>query len=394
MNQLISEKPADWIWSEILPEYKEALQRTTELYFYDRYICSLDDERFKRFFTSCINLYGGQFLNMYNIQIKEFDPSISRTYSETVKDLLDRKRDLINTLNNIRTNDLTNTDTINKLQTNNLTDNETKTHTQTNNLSKKNEGASTQTNNLKDTTVGTNTQTNNTTQEVNYTGDDTTMNSHNTTRTDNLTNETNGYDRTLASDTPQSMVNPSTSGNPENISWEYASGLSDNIRKNRETNKGTVQDDGTDDSTVSYNSTDTTTNTGTIENSQDVTRNSTGTITHDQNLTELNTGTVKNDETNNSTNSGTIKNEDNITSKNTGTITDEGSNNEDETLKDTRNIVRDITETNEALQDLYIRYYKFVDRSNAFMWIRKKIELCFLSIFKEEDESEGWCFIP
>lgn len=102
---------------------------------------------------------------------------------------------------------------------------------------------------------GKNTSTNNTTNTLNTTvettsngtgtstgdGTSTTTDSGENTRTDDTTTSNTGNTRTLNSDTPQSMVNADTTGNPETISWTYASNLQDNIQNTQSKNTGTVK---------------------------------------------------------------------------------------------------------------------------------------------------------
>lgn len=53
-----------------------------------------------------------------------------------------------------------------------------------------------------------------------------------------LTTTTNDYDRNLMSNTPQSIVSSSTTGNPDSINWTYATELRDDIKKGSKTDSG------------------------------------------------------------------------------------------------------------------------------------------------------------
>lgn len=106
------------------------------------------------------------------------------------------------------------------------------------------------------------------TSTSNETGNQNSVNESN----DNSKTNSNGYNRALTSDMPQSNVSASTVGNPDSITWTYASGLRDTIDKNDESSNSTIN---TNDTTTSEretqtkntgNTTETRTNTGTTTN--------------------------------------------------------------------------------------------------------------------------------
>lgn len=90
------------------------------------------------------------------------------------------------------------------------------------------------------------------TQTVDGTGNSSVDNS-----SDNI-NKQNGYNRQLVSDTPQSIVNASTTGNPSDINWTYASNLTDNIIDNTTSDNGSSTTDTryTDSTDSNLNTTD------------------------------------------------------------------------------------------------------------------------------------------
>lgn len=122
----------------------------------------------------------------------------------------------------------------------------------------------------------TDSSTGNTTSDTTSSQDSTTTvtGGSDTTVTDNTTRTTTNThdDRTVHSDYPQSVVNAGTSGNPDVMSWTYASNSDDNHGGSTDTTKNT----GTTTTDVSSNSS--TKVTGTVDG--DITTNTTGSVTH------------------------------------------------------------------------------------------------------------------
>lgn len=147
------------------------------------------------------------------------------------------------------------------------------------------------TNDLKKTSGGTvstettvdSSNSNGGTVTVESSGNSKTTNNLMTENTGNSSGTTTNNGRTLTSDTPQSIVNASTTGNPDDITWTYASGLQDDISKG----------------TTSENSTSTAKNTGTVD-----TENGGTVTTTDTTHTDV-SGTTNTSTTNDNTTSDT-----------------------------------------------------------------------------------------
>lgn len=164
------------------------------------------------------------------------------------------------------------------------------------------------------------------------------------TATNEATNASTGFNRTLQSDTPQSNVLPETTGIDTPISWKYASDLSDGYNKD--------------------NSTSNTTSNSTNE----TTLNGSNTRTGSES-TETNTSIQSNTET--GSNTGTVKN------VGTSTITgnDSGNNSNDG--------------RNTNIANLLVEWKEYVYKQlNAFRWLIDQLETCFISVYDEENEED------
>lgn len=174
-------------------------------------------------------------------------------------------------------------------------------------------------------TTGTDTTTRNKTGSVEGATGSTTTGSNK----GDSTVTTDAYGRNLYSNNPQSIVNGSTTGNPDDIEWTYATELRDQI------DKGTVS---TEDTGSNTSKTDGTTETSTVENETDklvLDRNEkmTDNRVEDRTTHETNTATTttKNDSTSTvdttRANDGTSETLNEVTATSTEKDSKSGSNN-------------------------------------------------------------------
>lgn len=150
-----------------------------------------------------------------------------------------------------------------------------------------------------------------------------------TTNTSNETANT-GENRTLVSDMPQSIVNASTTGNPADITWKYATNLQDNILNTKNT------------------TTDETTNTGTVDTTNETTSSGTNnsTVTGTGDSTETLSGTSK------------------TTTTGDSTVTNTGENN---AVMDVKSTTQDNTSDTHAVNSIDVGYGNLQTTVNAFL---------------------------
>lgn len=321
--------PPGWLWTGVNPLFTNLIKTNVETYFYDRFINSIKDENFKRFFTIYANTYEKTFMDKYEIYVKSIDPITARQYHEQYDNTTTRDNRHNTTTTNKQTNNLTNDST----RTDNL-------HTVTNNNVTREDNLS---------------QLNSHTGTVDIEHND--MNE----RTDNLSQTTDTNTKNLHSDMPQSNVADSTTGFP-NVTWTYASDMQDQKNQSTTHNTGNQSNDSHGNNTTTYNDDVDISNTGTQNITTDTSTDNTGT---QQNIAK-NTGTIDNNGTNNLT-------------------IDDNEHNQG---------TRDIKEQNQTETDLYEKYFSYLDNSNVWTWLYKKLDVCFLSILSMEDEDyyePGYC---
>lgn len=279
-------------------------------HFESRRIGQLDGDMFRRFFSTHYKENKEFYQKMFDEAIKVVDIDGWNQYSEEVEETGHAEGNRTGTVDSSDTgtigieHDTTvkRTGTVTSEDNGSVarTINEESTHS--NNTS----ANGTTTNDLTDTSTSSGTTSN--------------------TTTNNLETTESGYNRQLVSDTPQSIVDASTTGNPANISWEYASGLTDSITNNTVENTGTVAVSGSDETegTVKRTGTVTTEDTGTdagttttTGNNSDVTE-TTGTITND--LDDSTTGT----DTTTRNLAGTVSSNENDSTDNNRNVTRSG----------------------------------------------------------------------
>lgn len=272
LNQLIAEKGTEWLTEKmdmktVTAEQIEFIWREVPVYYGYRYLCTDDIEKW-RYYLGRVALSNRQrfFYQLQDFNPYDFEHDTTRTLDETYQ--------------NINENNLT--------------------RDVSRNNDEKHDGNVTQ-----NTSV------------------DSTGNS-NTDGTNENTNKVDGYNRQLVSNTPQSNVSASTTGNPADINWTYASNLADSITNN------TTTDNGTNTSETRY--TDTT----------------------DSNLTS----------------------KDNRTINRTGSekVTDNGTN------KD--NSVRNIKERGVSNTQLWSEYIEYLQKYNYYQFLLDLYDTVFLSSYE------------
>lgn len=169
---------------------------------------------------------------------------------------------------------------------------------------------------------------------------------------DKVDSTNNDYDRTLSSDTPQSIVDASTTGNPTSINWKYATNLKDDIRKGTNST--------TDVKTATGKETDTTT-----QSDKNIANNSSTDVASS---TKDNTGT----DTVVETKSGTVN------KTNTGTDSKAKTGN----LKDIDVVTSTKSAKHGSNADLIEKAYLLADRMNATQFLINRLEKYFLSTYE------------
>lgn len=334
----MTEKGTEWVYQGVSSNLVAIVQGPISDWFYSRYLCTEDEDKFQRFFKRELNLAENRFLKLYDVQMQEINPLLTRQFKETVA----------GTSKNTGNEQTTGNDTY----SGGVTTTKDETLARSGDTSRTTSGGdtSTTTNNL---TEQTNSQGTSTNTETRDTQDTTTYNTTDTTTTD-------GYGRNLFSDTPQSNINASTTGNPDNITWEYATNLTDNIQNSTVTDKmtgdnevagtGTIKNDG---SSTGQN---TTTNSGTVTTETELNT----TETTDVNLNDKTTGTTTVTDTRKKDSTGSVTRTDNNESNTSRTVEEQG----------------------DSAQNLFREYYSFLLDSNAWEWLLDRIDRCFLSTYE------------
>lgn len=113
---------------------------------------------------------------------------------------------------------------------------------------------------------------------------------------DDTTVTTDAYGRNLYSNNPQSIVNATTTGNPDDIEWTYATELRDQIDKGTVTTAGTGSNTSKTDGTSETSSVENGTDQLTLDRNEKMTDNRVEDTTNHE--TSTSTATTKNDGTN------------------------------------------------------------------------------------------------
>ena len=192
------------------------------------------------------------------------------------------------------------------------------------------------------------------TAESNSTATNEFSNSDSGTRTDNLTQTDNTTDKTrsLHSDTPQTNVSAATSGGvDDNITWTYASDLTDGYShaQNTTTNTGTQSTSGS--------------SSGSGEN--------TSQTESETNNTQTGTETTEGTKTKQETGSGTE------------TTTKTGSNNGNE---DTEEQLEG--RAGHLVSEILDDWARYIKKTDAFLWLCEELERCFMPnlLYGEDDD--------
>ncbi|MCM1439815.1 MAG: hypothetical protein NC131_11540 [Roseburia sp.] len=208
------------------------------------------------------------------------------------------------------------------------------------------------------------------------------------TRTPELTTETkrNGTDttvsnstangRNLTSDTPQSIVNASTIGNPELQSWKYASGMVDSNATNK--TDTTLTRDTTDTQNTTGSETNVTEKEGSVDTDT--------TTTYDTNLKVTNN--LEDDSTTNSDRSSSLSGTEKITDTSTRTSkeTDSSTYSKNSKGDETRNLSKDNENPYRILSDKYELFLKHM-RKPLYLVI-DKCEKLFFNEYVDERRME------
>lgn len=380
------------IWLEKRLNYEKAFQAWTSVYTNSNTSSLFDD----------VPIFS-EYYKTYSATMEK--ESISNSKNDTIfnRSTSDDTTTDINNQNILEaTQTTTGTDstdhTGNNVNTGTKTGTETNLHTGTNTNTNNSTSDTTTThngNNVTDVT-GESTDNNTTTTNTDNTTDHTGNNTNNVVNesTDNTTNNSetteNGShtssNRNLFSDTPQSIVNADTTGNPESISWQYATNLQDTIYKDtnnknsnisstiENTNNSTSNTTSVIDETTSLigkttstyegtaNTTSKTTNnidedttSNTTANTTDTTEyNETNTLTHD--TTDKNTMVI--DENSTTTVNTTVENNSTDTQTNKTTSNNTGSEESTQGITSSNNL--NDTDTHESTEVMYSKLIELV----------------------------------
>lgn len=341
-------------YSEWVTQNPTLLQERTELdpatiealtdWFGLRYLC--DDDHFSVFFTREINMLQWQYDQMRRLESVQFDPMVSQYMERWANRTGDDTH-------NIQTN----TEGTNKQET-----------TGTNN------GTSTSTPGVTETTETVsrpNTTTTTTgTSEGTTSGNSTTEG--NTKEANGGTSETTGSTQSKTRNHALSGVLPDSStygtgtaagedGMPNVLNWTYASGQTGSVGSDDSTtgNKTTTSNEGSGESSTTVDSTATTNTESTSTTAVSGTDTTETTTTRSGSDSTVNQGTT----------SGTVD------GQTTGKSTEQGSNSFSHTDKEIS------TGRGEAPQDMLDRARSYILKMNAFDWLRKQLDSCFLGVY-------------
>lgn len=338
LSEAISKMGTAWLFNNVTNDIAPEVRANLVDWFEYRYLCCEDANRFQHYFRRELNLSAKRFNRLYEAQLMEIDPLLTRKLKEQ-----------ITANSNVTTAE---TSDSNDTYGGTVTDSGNVRATNSNNSQNKTSGGDKTTTTSDTTTSNEGSSTTTATESSDTNG---------ATRSDNTSrNEAHAYDRQLFSDTPQSNVSASTSGDPGDIRWTYATNLTDNISKS--TNTDTTNTTGENSSHTAGNSTTEQTNTDTTDtNATSTTRTELGAVSTatGSSTTETTTGNTTTDNRTKDTTAERNRNE-------TGSNTTE----------------RTASEQTEAAQDLLRRYYSYVLDTNAFEWLLSQLETCFLSLYE------------
>lgn len=351
----------------------EATIGAIEDWFGFRYVC--DNKKFTRFFTREIALHKWQYEQMVRLESVDFDPMVSnyverwvnRTGSDT------HKGDSTDTVDT--TVDTTNSGTTNGTSTPGVTETRTSEHKL--GTSQTTADSSTETPNLTTTAIGssdgTGSDTNDTTTDVTGSSDTTTTNKH--------TGSNNTSDKQLQGVLPDSTTY-GNGGMPASLQWQYADSQSEGVH--------TGSDESTDNGSVGVTNSGKTTVNGsgstTTHSDSESTTKQTGTNTREGTTTVTNSGTNNDKETITRTGS------DNTTQtvSGTGKSTTSGMNTRADSAENTfEHTDKEIaTGRSQAPQEMLDRARSYFLKMNAFDWFRKRLDICFLNVYNDEEGGE------
>lgn len=341
-------------YSEWVAQNPTLLQEKTELdhatiealtdWFGLRYLC--DDDHFSVFFTREINMLQWQYDQMRRLESVQFDPMVSQ-YMERWAN---------------RTGDDTHNVESNAEGTNkqNTTGTTSGTSTTTPGVTETTETVS------RPNTTTTVTGTSAGTSEGNGSSESTTKDASGGTIDTTGSSQSNSRNHSLSGVLPDSSTyGPGTAagedGMPNELNWTYASGQNGSVGSDDSTtgSKTTTSNDASGES--STNTTDSTRTNTESTSTTEVSGTDTTEVTHSR--------TGKDSTENQSTNEGTV------TGENTGKTTEQGTNTFSHTDKEIS------TGRGEAPQDMLDRARSYILNMNAFDWLRKQLDSCFLGVY-------------
>lgn len=341
-------------YSEWVTQNPTLLQEKTELdpatidaltdWFGLRYLC--DDDHFSVFYTREINMLQWQYDQLLRLESVQFDPMVSQ-YMER----------WANRTGDDTHNVESNTEGTNKQNTTGTTSG---TSTTTPGVTETTETVS------RPNTTTTVTGTSEGTSEGNGSSESTTKDASGGTSDTSGSTQSKTRNHSLSGVLPDSSTYGTGTaagedGMPNALNWTYASGQNGSV--------------GSDDSTTGSK---TTTSNEASGESSTTTTDSTRTNTESTSTTEVSgtdttevthSRTGKDSTENQSTNEGTV------TGENTGKTTEQGTNTFSHTDKEIS------TGRGEAPQDMLDRARSYILKMNAFDWLRKQLDSCFLGVY-------------
>lgn len=379
----------------VLTEKTELDEATIQLlsdWFDSRFLC--DDDNFERFFVRQINLDYWQYNQLLRLQSVEFDPMVSqylerwvnRTGTQDNTSKTSGKTSDSGTGSSTVQGTTSSTPGVTETSETTRTPNTTITSTSTPGVRE-----STETTHTPNTTVTSTGSSDGNSSGSSETTGSTTETSNNTgTNSQETTSSTNS--RALSGVLPDSSTyaptggdNPNTdiTGFPNALNWTYASSQNGSVGKDSSSVTGTnatnVNSEGSStsnvtdsttthtesESTTTTSGTDTTTVATTRTGSDETTTHSTGTET-----TVVETSRSGSDQ---STNNTTTTSEDQRSGTSETDVT--GSSSFDHTDKEIS------TGRGEAPQDMLQRAKSYIMNMNAFEWLVKDLDKCFLGVY-------------
>lgn len=355
-----------------IPELDAATIGALDDWFGFRYIS--DNDKFATFYRREINLHLWQYQQQVRLESVNFDPMVSsyverwvnrkgtdsnsRTGSETA--------DAESTSNGTNSSTTTGTpgvtETRNSTRTDNTTQTTDSTSTETPNTTVKATGSSS----------GTSTGNQTTTDSKEGTESGTSSQTHEGTA-DTASMELTGV---LADSSSYGAAGTGTEfGLPGQLNYTYT----DNQRGSQGKDKSSSTDSGITGSTSKVDGSSTTEDSTNTSTESDSTTTTTGTNITSDNGTVKNTGTVANEETVTRTGSDKTvvagENSGISTSTNKVDRTDSGESTFDHTDKEIA------TGRNQAPQEMLDRARTYFLKMNAFDWFRKRLDICFMSVY-------------